>query len=56
MYEKFGYNIYRQVIDYYGSETEPEDAYDMRKACPRDRDKTSIIPLDPLRQPPTPFD
>jgi N-terminal acetyltransferase B complex catalytic subunit len=30
------------VIGYYAGE---EDAYDMRKALPRDKDKESIIPL-----------
>jgi len=42
MYKKFGYVIYRHVIGYYGSE---EDAYDMRKAMARDKDKKSMIPL-----------
>jgi len=42
MYKKFGYSVYRQVIGYYSGE---EDAYDMRKALPRDKDKKSIIPL-----------
>eukprot|EP01119_Soliformovum_irregulare_P018615 TRINITY_DN5752_c0_g1_i1.p1 TRINITY_DN5752_c0_g1~~TRINITY_DN5752_c0_g1_i1.p1 ORF type:complete len:173 (-),score=18.92 TRINITY_DN5752_c0_g1_i1:211-729(-) len=42
MYKGFGYSIYRQVIEYYSGE---EDAYDMRKALPRDVDKKSIIPL-----------
>ena len=84
MYKKFGYSIYRQVIDYYSGANQ-EDAYgacarrfsshrgansfealrrqmptfvhewlrllmvDMRLALPRDVDKKSIIPLDPLR-------
>eukprot|EP00455_Lapot_gusevi_P009021 TRINITY_DN14006_c0_g1_i1.p1 TRINITY_DN14006_c0_g1~~TRINITY_DN14006_c0_g1_i1.p1 ORF type:complete len:173 (-),score=10.63 TRINITY_DN14006_c0_g1_i1:31-549(-) len=42
MYKKFGYSVYRQVIGYYSGE---EDAYDMRKALPRDVHKKSIIPL-----------
>mmetsp|Transcript_29972 Transcript_29972/g.51257 ORF Transcript_29972/g.51257 Transcript_29972/m.51257 type:complete len:172 (+) Transcript_29972:33-548(+) len=42
MYEKLGYSIYRQVIGYYSGE---EDAYDMRKACSRDIEKKSVIPL-----------
>ncbi|CAM9634701.1 unnamed protein product [Phaeothamnion confervicola] len=42
MYNRFGYSIYRQVIGYYSGE---EDAYDMRKALPRDVTKKSIIPL-----------
>ena len=39
---QFGYSIYRRVLDYYTGE---EDAFDMRKAMIRDKDKTSIIPL-----------
>ncbi len=42
MYKKFGYSVYRQVLGYYSGE---EDAYDMRKALPRDREKKSIVPL-----------
>ena len=42
MYKKFGYSTYRTVLGYYSGE---EDAYDMRKALPRDVDKKSIIPL-----------
>jgi len=42
MYKKFGYSVYRQVIGYYSGE---EDAFDMRKALPRDVNKKSIIPL-----------
>lgn len=46
MYHKLGYTVYRRVIGYYSSE---EDAFDMRKALPRDRDKKSTIPLkDPI--------
>eukprot|EP00525_Craspedostauros_australis_P010284 CAMPEP_0198133200 /NCGR_PEP_ID=MMETSP1442-20131203/59441_1 /TAXON_ID= /ORGANISM="Craspedostauros australis, Strain CCMP3328" /LENGTH=175 /DNA_ID=CAMNT_0043794311 /DNA_START=573 /DNA_END=1097 /DNA_ORIENTATION=+ len=45
MYEKFGYSTYRRVLGYYAGEC-PEDALDMRKALPRDRDKESVIPLD----------
>lgn len=44
MYTKFGYTVYRRVLDYYTGEND-EDAFDMRKACPRDVDKKSIIPL-----------
>ncbi|KAI9092891.1 acyl-CoA N-acyltransferase [Phlyctochytrium arcticum] len=44
MYEKFGYSVYRRVLDYYSGPS-PEDAYDMRKALPRDVHKQSIIPL-----------
>ena len=42
MYESFGYTVYRRVMGYYGGD---EDAYDMRKALPRDRGKLSVIPL-----------
>jgi hypothetical protein len=35
----------RRVIGYYSGES-PEDALDMRKALPRDKDKRSIIPLE----------
>ncbi|KAJ2809307.1 N-alpha-acetyltransferase 20 [Coemansia guatemalensis] len=47
MYERLGYILYRQVIDYYlGDGVMPtEYAYDMRKALPRDKDKKSVIPL-----------
>eukprot|EP00611_Tribonema_gayanum_P023346 TRINITY_DN488_c5_g2_i5.p1 TRINITY_DN488_c5_g2~~TRINITY_DN488_c5_g2_i5.p1 ORF type:complete len:174 (-),score=55.77 TRINITY_DN488_c5_g2_i5:618-1139(-) len=42
MYKHFGYDVYRQVIGYYSGE---EDAYDMRKALPRDPDRRSMVPL-----------
>lgn len=42
MYRKFGYDVYRQVLNYYSGE---EDAFDMRKSMPRDQDKKSMIPL-----------
>ncbi|KAF1336525.1 N-acetyltransferase 5, partial [Globisporangium splendens] len=45
MYEKLGYSVYRRVLGYYSNETDGEDAFDMRKALPRDVDKKSIIPL-----------
>ncbi|KAL3771501.1 hypothetical protein ACHAWO_000622 [Cyclotella atomus] len=45
MYEKFGYVKYRRVLGYYSGE-DPEDAWDMRKALPRDKEKKSIIPMD----------
>lgn len=47
MYKTLGYTVYRQVISYYsGGDGHPaEDAYDMRKALPRDVDKKSVIPL-----------
>lgn len=44
MYNKFGYVTYRRVLGYYSGEL-PEDALDMRKALPRDKDKESIVPL-----------
>lgn len=44
MYEKFGYVKYRRVLGYYSGEI-PEDAWDMRKALPRDRNRESIVPL-----------
>jgi N-terminal acetyltransferase B complex catalytic subunit len=45
MYEKFGYVRYRRVLGYYSGD-DPEDAFDMRKALPRDKEKKSIIPMD----------
>ena len=42
MYRRLGYSVYRQVIGYYSGE---EDAYDMRKACSRDVERKSIVPL-----------
>eukprot|EP00770_Monocercomonoides_exilis_P006815 MONOS_6780.1-p1 / transcript=MONOS_6780.1 / gene=MONOS_6780 / organism=Monocercomonoides_exilis_PA203 / gene_product=Nat5 protein / transcript_product=Nat5 protein / location=Mono_scaffold00220:28186-28894(-) / protein_length=156 / sequence_SO=supercontig / SO=protein_coding / is_pseudo=false len=42
MYESLGYIVYRHIIGYYA---EGEDAYDMRLALSRDRDKKSVIPL-----------
>lgn len=45
MYEKFGYVKYRRVLGYYSGD-DPEDAWDMRKALPRDKEKKSIIPMD----------
>ncbi|KAL3083220.1 hypothetical protein niasHS_011022 [Heterodera schachtii] len=47
MYKRLGYTVYRQIVDYYsGDDThEDEDAFDMRKALPRDVDKKSVVPL-----------
>ncbi|KAJ2708861.1 N(alpha)-acetyltransferase 20, NatB catalytic subunit [Coemansia spiralis] len=47
LYEGLGYILYRQVIDYYiGDGVLPtENAYDMRKALPRDTFKESVVPL-----------
>ena len=55
MYKKFGYSVYRQVVGYY-SGPNSEDAYDMRKALPRDTQKRAIIPLDPLEVLPSEVD
>ena len=41
-YLQFGYIIYRRVLGYYSDE---EDAFDMRKAMPRDVQKRSVIPM-----------
>ena len=43
MYTRLGYSVYRRVIGYYSG---TEDAFDMRKALPRDREKRSIVPLE----------
>eukprot|EP01120_Amphizonella_sp_Union-15-10_P000881 TRINITY_DN10942_c0_g1_i2.p1 TRINITY_DN10942_c0_g1~~TRINITY_DN10942_c0_g1_i2.p1 ORF type:complete len:193 (+),score=36.89 TRINITY_DN10942_c0_g1_i2:54-581(+) len=43
MYKSFGYVIYRTVLGYYSGE---EDAYDMRKALPKDVKKSSMVPLE----------
>ena len=49
MYEKFGYVKYRRVLGYYSCD-DPEDAWDMRKALPRDKNGESVVPLDhPIR-------
>ena len=40
------YQVYRTVLDYYSSgQDSEEDAYDMRKALSRDKEKRSMIPL-----------
>ncbi|BFZ07083.1 hypothetical protein BsWGS_10122 [Bradybaena similaris] len=44
MYEKLGYSVYRRVLEYYSGGVD-EDAFDMRKALSRDKDKKSVIPL-----------
>ncbi|XP_026285256.1 N-alpha-acetyltransferase 20 [Frankliniella occidentalis] len=44
MYKQLGYIIYRTVLEYYSGDPD-EDAYDMRKACSRDVNKQSVIPL-----------
>ncbi|XP_044730300.1 N-alpha-acetyltransferase 20 [Chrysoperla carnea] len=49
MYINLGYIVYRVVLDYYAGDPD-EDAYDMRKACSRDVEKKSVIPLtQPVR-------
>lgn len=48
MYKALGYIVYRQVIGYYtssGPDHPAEDAFDMHKALPRDKDKRSMIPI-----------
>mmetsp|Transcript_5604 Transcript_5604/g.7019 ORF Transcript_5604/g.7019 Transcript_5604/m.7019 type:complete len:177 (-) Transcript_5604:131-661(-) len=50
MYEKFGYVKYRRVLGYYAGD-DPEDAFDMRKALPRDVHRESVVPLDHPIQP-----
>ena len=42
MYEGFGYTTYREVLGYYSG---TENAFDMRKALSRDREKRSMKPL-----------
>ena len=42
MYEAFGYSVYRRVLGYYSGS---EDAFDMRKALPRDTERKSVVPL-----------
>eukprot|EP00301_Raphidiophrys_heterophryoidea_P002459 c11149_g1_i2.p1 GENE.c11149_g1_i2~~c11149_g1_i2.p1 ORF type:complete len:186 (+),score=25.97 c11149_g1_i2:41-559(+) len=42
MYEKFGYVVYRRVLDYYSGD---EDAFDMHKSLSRDTERKAMIPL-----------
>jgi N-terminal acetyltransferase B complex catalytic subunit len=54
MYEGFGYSVYRRVLSYYGGS---EDAFDMRKAMPRDTQRLSVVPLSrPVRPDELEFD
>ncbi|KAF8065666.1 NAA20 [Scenedesmus sp. PABB004] len=54
MYRGFGYSVYRTVLSYYGG---GEDAYDMRKAMPRDAARESVRPLPrPVRPEELEFD
>ena len=39
MYKELGYIVYRAVEGYYGN----EDAFDMRKAMPRDKNGETIV-------------
>lgn len=43
MYKRMGYVVYRTILNYYGGD---EDAYDMRKSLARDRNKSSMVPLE----------
>ena len=43
-YHKLGYSVYREIEDYY-SGLHPENAFDMRKALPRDELHASIVPI-----------
>jgi len=42
MYRNLGYIVFRQVLGYYSRE---EDAYDMRRRLPRDKQGKSVVPL-----------
>ena len=48
MYKNLGYIVYRTVLGYYsgGADNDTEDAYDMRKAMPKDTNKETVIPLE----------
>ncbi|KAF2756505.1 acyl-CoA N-acyltransferase [Pseudovirgaria hyperparasitica] len=39
LYKKLGYTVYKRVVNYYN---DGEDAFDMRKPLPRDKDKKHI--------------
>jgi len=45
MYERLGYVVYRSVIKYYSGDP-VEDAYDMRKSMPKDKEKITMKPLN----------
>lgn len=47
MYSGLGYIVYRTVLGYYSGsgDKDSEDAYDMRKAMPKDKEKKTVIPL-----------
>ena len=48
MYKSLGYIVYRRVLGYYsgGADKDTEDAFDMRKAMPRDINKVTVVPLE----------
>ncbi len=48
MYTELGYSKYRRISGYYSGE---EDAFDLRKALPTDKDKKSVIPIERLVMP-----
>lgn len=53
MYKSLGYIVYRTVVKYYsgGADSDDEDAYDMRKAMPRDTARVTVVPLEKPIQP-----
>lgn len=53
MYKSLGYIVYRRVLGYYsgGADSDEEDAFDMRKAMPKDKDKVTVVPLEKPIQP-----
>ena len=50
MYKNLGYVVYRRIPNYY-SGTPDEDAYDMRRALSRDKEKVSERPCSDLSLP-----
>jgi N-terminal acetyltransferase B complex catalytic subunit len=47
MYKSLGYIVYRRVLGYYsGGEKGSEDAFDMRKAMPRDVNNETVVPIE----------
>ena len=51
MYKGLGYIVYRSVTGYYSGagDKDSEDAYDMRKAMPKDKGKRTLqAPKDPI--------
>ncbi len=53
MYKSLGYIVYRRVLGYYsgGADNDQEDAFDMRKAMPRDTNKVTVVPIEKPIQP-----